>query len=204
MDHEGEGTDPVILSSRAGVVGMSMLAELEQYWRELRGARKLPVRTEVNPAQIDAILPHSFILERVAPGIGRIRVAGEALNVLLGMEARGMPLSEFLATAARPVLARYLEQVFAAPAILELPLILPRGNGRSRLTARMLVLPLLGSDGTMSRALGALVVDGVPGRAGRLFDIPEDQAVRCEVLEQMPVRVTGGRDRSHLKLVVSN
>ena len=42
------------------------LQELESYWRELRGARRLPVRTEVEPARIDAILPQSFILEHVA------------------------------------------------------------------------------------------------------------------------------------------
>ncbi len=204
MDHEGRGAEPVILSSRTGVVGLSMLAELERYWRELRGARRLPVRTEVNPAQIDAILPHSFILERVAPGVGRMRVAGQALNGLLGMESRGMPLSVFLAPAARPVLACYLERVFEAPALVELPLVLPRGIGRSRVSGRMLILPLLGGDGTVSRALGALVVDGVPGRAGRVLDIPADQPVRCDVLDQPPARAGRGRDRSHLRLVVSN
>jgi hypothetical protein len=209
VEHKGNGSEPVILSGRAPVVGQSMLADLEQYWHALRGARKLPVRTEINPAQIDAILPYCFILERVAPGIGRMRIAGQALNAILGMEARGMPLSVFFTPAARPVLAQHLERVFAAPALLDLPLEAPRGIGRGRLGGRMLVLPLLGSDGTVSRALGAVMVDGVAGRAGRVFDIPAAGVIRCEVLEQpvIPARAVSGRDLgrgSHLRLVVSN
>ncbi len=216
MERDTDLASPTVLSTRAGVVGRPLLEELEQYWRDLRGARRLPVRTEVNPAQIDAILPYSFILERVGPGLGRLRIAGQSLNNLLGMEARGMPLSVFFAPDARAVLAEYLERVFERPALVELPLLSPRMLTRGRLTGRMLILPLLGSDGTVSRALGAIMTDGTQGRGGRQFEIPPDGLIRVETLDtvaRVGMRAVGGngavvpmpvRDRAHLRLVVSN
>ena len=111
MERDTDQPSPTILSTKAAVVGRPLLEELEQYWRDLRGARRLPVRTEVNPAQIDAILPYSFILERVSPGNGRLRVAGQSLTTLLGMDARGMPLSVFFSAEARPLLADHRSDV---------------------------------------------------------------------------------------------
>jgi len=213
--HDGTD-DPVQLSAHHPVQGRAVLEELELYWRDLRGARRLPVRSDVDPAQIDAALPHAFILERVAPGVGRMRVAGSALSGLLGMEARGMPLTTFFTPEARLVVTGYLERLFTEPALVELPLYSARSIGRPRLTGRLLMLPLLGNDGTVSRALGAMFTDGMIGRAPRRFDIPSGGAMRCEPLPEPAVRmaaVSSARPhmqrrpdvvRPALKLVVSN
>jgi len=213
--HDGTD-DPVHLSTHHPVQGRAVLEELELYWRDLRGARRLPVRSDVDPAQIDAALPHAFILERVAPGVGRLRVAGSALSGLLGMEARGMPLTTFFAPEARVVVADYLEKVFAGPSLIELSLFSARSLGRPRLTGRLLMMPLLGTDGTVSRALGAMFTDGMVGRAPRRFDIPSGGAVRCEPVPEVAVRMVAvGATRPQmqtrpdvarpaLRLVVSN
>ena len=165
--------------------GATMLADLERYWHALRGARLLPARTEVDPARIDAALPYSFILERIAPGVGRMRVAGQRIGDYLGMEARGMPLCAMFAAESKERVQGYLEQVFLLPALIELPLISGWGLGRPRLSGRMLLLPLLDTNGAVTRALGAIRTEGGLGRAPRAFEVPEWGAVRIENVSEM-------------------
>lgn len=180
-DHTpGRPDRPSTLSSHHMPVGSPVLADLERYWRSLQGHNRLPQRTDVNPAQIDAALPHSFILERVAPGVTRMRVAGQQLNAYLGMEARGMPLSTFFDPAAREKLRALVDQVFDRPALVDIAVESPRGLTRPRLTGRMIFLPLAGPDGTVNRALGAILTDGMIGRSPRRFTIPEAAGIRIE------------------------
>ncbi len=158
-----------------------MLEDLEAYWRALRGKNRLPVRTEVNPARIDNALPHSFIAERVAPGVLRFRVAGQQLATYLGMDARGMPLSVFFRPESRDRLAEEMERVFQDPAIVAIDLFTPRSLLRRSVRGRLLVLPLMGGDGSVSRALGAIELeDGRHGDSVRRFDICPDRPVRHE------------------------
>jgi len=188
------------------------LQELESYWRELRGARRLPVRTEVEPARIDAILPQSFILEHVAPGIARIRVAGQALSALAGHDLRGMPLSALFDVNSRPALQQWLCRVFGGPAVLDLPLRQTGGFMRPARMGRMLILPLLGVEGAVTRAIGAVVSDG-PFSA-RPIEIHPVEPLRCEEIGEVrpaPLRAVAGGGgvaarpaRRELRLVVSN
>ncbi len=181
---ESSTFSPVQLSAHHPVQGRTILQELEQYWRDLRGARRIPVRSDVDPARIDSALPHAFILDRVAPGVGRLRVAGQKLSSFVGMDARGMPLTSFFSADGRDTVMRQTELVFSGPALVEVPLVSHRSLGRPKLTGCMLLLPLLGPDGEVSRALGAIFTDGMIGRAPRRFDIAEGQPIRCEQLTE--------------------
>ncbi|WP_368183594.1 PAS domain-containing protein [Aestuariibius sp. HNIBRBA575] len=183
---------------------------LENYWQELKGARTLPFRSEVNPARIDDALPHAFILQRVSTSMGRVRVGGQQLNNLLGMDPRGMPLTTFFTPAGRMVVAEYLRRVFEDPAIVELPLFSPRTMGRPRLSGRMILLPMNGSDGQVSMAMGAIVTDGLTGRSPRRFEIPAEGFIRCDHVNDLksvsPLAETpsmnvihGGRSRFQAK-----
>lgn len=159
-----------------------MLADLECYWRALRGARRLPIRTEVDPARIDGALPHAFILEQVAPGVARMRVAGQAVADHLGMDPRGMPLSALFRHEARAALCGHVMRLFDAPALIALPLCAPRLLGRPRLAGRMLLLPLTDAEGKVTRALGAVELSGRAGCGQRRFDIDPDIAPHIEEL----------------------
>ena len=187
----------------------SEVAVLEGYWREIRGARLLPARTSVDPGRIDAALPHSFILERVAPGIARFRVCGQAINALIGSEARGMPLSVLFSVQGRERLGHQLERVFNEPALVDLPVQAVRGLARPRLSGRLLLLPLESEDGSVNRALGAIFVEGMVGRTPRVFDIPDDGDRRYEPLIPMAARRAQSEgpalvQRPALRLVVNN
>ncbi|WP_420567341.1 PAS domain-containing protein [Thalassovita sp.] len=145
------------------------LAEVDAYWTALKGSRQMPSRLEIDPRGIEGALAHTFMIERIAPGVGHIRLAGSHLNDLMGMEIRGMPLTALIAPEHRARFADYLEQVFTAPAQLIADLSAERGLGKPKCQARMLVLPLTDDENRVTRALGCLATYGGVGRPPRRF-----------------------------------
>ncbi|MEJ6478628.1 MAG: PAS domain-containing protein [Octadecabacter sp.] len=163
--------------------GRACLNALEGYWNDLFRAQRVPQRCDVDPAQIDHALPSAFLVQRVAPGVARLRVSGQRVNACLGMDAQGMPLSTFFLPSARAELSRALEQMFTTPALVELPIVSPRGIGRPLLRGRLLLLPLADDYGDVTRALGAMWVGGDLGRGPRRFEFGNG-AQRCQPLDQ--------------------
>lgn len=173
-----------------------MLAEVRAYWEGLREGGALPERDRIDPRGIAGALENTFLLERVAPGIGRFRIAGMQLHDLMGMDVRGMPMSALFEPSVRNRLSDGLEGVFSGPAVLELWLEAERGIGRPSLEGRMIVLPLVGIKGETDLALGCLAMEGALGRAPRRFSIAglmsevieRRQAPRREVARDTPDR----------------
>jgi hypothetical protein len=149
----------------------TQLAEVRAYWEGLRGGSGLPRRDQIDPRGIAGALDTVFLLERVAPGVARFRLAGMQVNDLLGMDVRGMPLSAMIDPGARPRMAEALNTLFAGPAILTLGLEAERSVGRPALEGRLLLLPLISARGPCDLALGCLATHGATGRAPRRFDI---------------------------------
>ncbi|WP_304617771.1 PAS domain-containing protein [Paracoccus sp. (in: a-proteobacteria)] len=178
-DHEtGPDEPPVIRLSDHGVAqGDSVLREMRRYWTLLRGGRAVPARSDVDPRGFSRSIDHAFILERIAPGAARIRLAGRHLIDLMGMEVRGMPICAFLNPSSRGRLSDVLESVFKAPQIAELRLASPAGYARPALTGRMLLMPLRSDLGDVTRALGCLVTEGETGVAPRRFDLVSDHVM---------------------------
>lgn len=148
-----------------------IIAELRGYWDGLRRGRAIPTRAEIEPRGLRTALGHAFILERIAPGAARFRLAGRHLIDLMGMEVRGMPLCSFFNPGARGHLSDVLETVFAGPQIAELSLLSEGAYARPPLIARMLLLPLRSDLGDVTRALGAVVAESEIGRPPRRFDL---------------------------------
>jgi len=158
----------------------AMLAEVRAYWEGLRQNADLPRRDEIDPRGIAGALENTFMLERVAPGIARFRLAGMQLHDMMGMDVRGMPVSSLIEPQGRIRLAEALEGVFAGPGTLEIWLEGERGIGRPALEARMLLLPLTATRGTTDLALGCIALDGALGRAPRRFAIAGVMAEKIE------------------------
>jgi hypothetical protein len=169
---------------RQGLPGAdcAILRSLELYWQSLRHARHIPARNDIAPHMIDAALPHAFILQRVAPRVARMRVAGQAIHDLLQMDARGMPVSVLFASDSRDRLRDLVETAFTEPAIIAASLCSAGHKFRPALPATILMLPMRDERGEISRVLGALVCDGISDNRPRRFDLVPDRIVRIESL----------------------
>ena len=163
---------PVVdITERQARLRFAPLAQIEGYWTALRGSRLLPLRSEIDPRGLKGALEYCFVLERIAPGIARLRVAGSHLGDLMGMEVRGMPISSFLTGNARQEFGEMLEEVFETPATASIMLSAETGFGRPPLRARMILLPVRSDLGDTSRVLGGFVTEGDIGRVPRRFNV---------------------------------
>ena len=169
---QNPGEDKVIAMDRfRSGRSLSPIRQAEAYWSALRTGAEVPFRSQIDPRGLENILSQTFILERIAPGIARFRLAGQALNEMAGMEVRGMPLSAFFTPAARSQLSAALEHMFDAPAIAELTLNTEATRLRGVKEARMILLPLRSDLAEISRALGVFVSDGNPSRTSQRFSL---------------------------------
>lgn len=155
--------------------GYAPLSLVEAYWDALRAGREMPKRAEIDPRGIESALEYAFILERVAPGVARMRIAGSHLHDIMGMEARGMPLTSFFQEDVRIRIAGLLEEVFQTPATAEVKMTCAGSQGEPALDARMILLPLKSDLGDVSRILGCLVCRGPVGDVPRRFDVADIQ-----------------------------
>lgn len=150
------------------------------YWRGKCSGGDVPYRSQIDPRGIEALLADAFIVERIAPGLARLRIAGTHLSDLLGMDVRGMPLSAFFAPPDRDMLADRLVRLFDEPACLRFELSARSGLLTPGISATMLLLPLRSDLGDISRALGCLVTEGTPRRPPQRFAI--DSCIATPIL----------------------
>lgn len=175
FDKSGESLTSRLFKKTGGAVSKpasmsgSDSRTLLKYWNGMRDGVELPKRSAIDPRAITGMLSKTFILEQIAPGLARFRVAGSHLSDLMGMDVRGMPLSAMLLPAARDELASSLEELFAHPGILRAALVSPGGLGRAELEAELLILPLRDDQGRTTRAIGCFVAHGQITKAPRRF-----------------------------------
>ena len=192
--HGGKGADTGAERETGKVVAMdrfrsgqslSPIRQAEAYWLALNENGAIPRRTQIDPRALENILPRTFILERIAPGLARFRLAGQHLCELAGMEVRGMPFSAFCTAASPPGVAALLERLFDTPAIVDLTMSEERRRGATAAEARAILLPLASDDGVVNRALGVLIATGASGRAPLRLDLTGHS------LRPVPVTATG-------------
>lgn len=182
---------------RGPVLDYPSVTAVQAYWDRLRAGRPMPMRSEVDPRAIGEALAHAFIAEIVAPGVARLRVAGSHLGDLLGMEARGMPLSVYMTGTSRRELAEAIQQV-AQGARSQMPLRSDPGIGKPALDGVLALLPLRDRAGSPTRILGVLETHGEIGRLPRRFRLAGpatrlvDAPARSEPRQAPP---PGGRPR---------
>ena len=172
------GADRVSASNVISVSGWQiarmknpLIAQVEAYWQALCHDGKVPLRSAVDPRGIEAALEHAFILERIAPGTARFRLAGMHLNDLMGMEVRGMPLTAFFDPDSRTELGAALEHVFEMPCSAFYSVSSTGECGNGAVTGQMVLLPLRSDLGDISRALGCFVTSGPTGKTPHRFTL---------------------------------
>lgn len=188
------------------------IGQIEAYWEGLRDGRLMPGRAEVDPRGISQALEQAFILEKIAPGLAQIRLAGMHLNDLMAMEVRGMPITALFQPEARHEMQRITHDVMDLPAVVRLSLTSERGFGRAPLEAQMILMPLRDGHGAPTRIFGALQASGRIGRGPNRFTIRDvetrsiDVARACRppqdyAAPSRPPQVTPGAAAPRLRLV---
>lgn len=168
-------------------VSFPAINEVVAYWEGLRTGRAVPMRSEVNPRGIEGALSNAFILERIAPGMARFRLAGAHLSDLMGMEVRGMPFTSFFSPDARKNVSAALEQVFQYPEIMEISVSADSGIGKPELVGKVILLPLKSDLGDISRVLGCFVTKGEIGRAPRRFAVTDRKVTQIVIPTTPPM-----------------
>jgi hypothetical protein len=181
------------------------LVLVRAYWEALRQDNEIPFRTDINPRGIEHVLSCTFLIERVAPGMARFRIAGMDFADMLGMDVRGLPLSAVFVPEARAALASKLEQVFHSPAILEMTLEASGSLLKPDLKANMLVMPLRDASGQTNLALGCMALKGKIGRSPRRFAISDTSISALHVSAGRPTHAPRkAQEKAFAPRIISN
>ncbi len=138
-----------------------------RYWDTQRDNRPMPRRDEIDPRALGPALPHLFLAEPVAARLAKLRLAGQYLHELLGMDPRGMPLCAFFEAEARAEVGHAVAMVAEHGARVLLPVRAKGGFMTPALQGLLALMPLADNEGRPVRILGALHCKGMIGRPPR-------------------------------------
>lgn len=153
--------------------------QVQAYWAVLAADGSVPLRRQIDPRGIEDCLEYAFILERIAPGVARFRVAGRHMSDLMGLDVHGMPISAMFEPAARQGLGDLIEATCGEINCVTASLKSAGHIGRAPLSARMFMAPLKSDEGRVDRILGCLQTQGRIGRQPRRFVISEANTMLC-------------------------
>ncbi len=174
------------------------IRQVEAYWHALRRGRLVPRRADVDPRGISGALGQCFLLERIAPGLARIRVSGRLLSDMMGLEVQGLPFSAMFEPDTREAVSEALREVFETPSVAMIEAVGRAGFARSELKVQIVLMPLASDLGDISRALGCIVIEGTIGRTPRRLTI---RSLRQRALTVGPTDPGDlGGDRTVLRL----
>lgn len=131
----------------------SELRALYRYWNGIRAGRKTPMRSDIDPREMDCDARNLFILENLGRGNIRFRLAGTALANAFGMELRGMNARSIMSTGSRESFTALITETLEDP-----------GAGYARLRDiaddtqiwEINLLPLRSDFGMIDRVIGCL------------------------------------------------
>lgn len=128
---------------------------LFQYWNRLRGRRAAPGRTEIEPADIKALLADTFILELDARGEPVFRLAGTRLCSAYGRELKGFSFPSLWQSKDQRLVRKLTRSVFEASGVVVIEFTGISRGGREA-AFEVILLPLEGGREHL-RALGSAV-----------------------------------------------
>ncbi|WP_062762818.1 PAS domain-containing protein [Falsirhodobacter sp. alg1] len=141
-----------------------IITQVRRYWEAQREDGEVPHRSRIDPRSLPHALPNVFLIERIAPGVTRFRVAGGVLSDLMGMDVRGMPFLSLIEPTERESLAPRIDALFDQAGQLNICLESTRAQGTPQTHGRILLLPLQSSR-NVDQALGCIELHGEHGPA---------------------------------------
>jgi hypothetical protein len=135
---------------------------LYAYWNMVRNGRLAPRRFDIEPARIGSILPDTFILERLADGTYRFRLAGTRIAERFGDGMRGSNFLDNWEPGDPEALVRILADVTEKACVRLLAIEASTTDGRT-IEIELLLLPLVHTQGTIDRVLGSIAaIEDIP------------------------------------------
>jgi hypothetical protein len=129
--------------------------ELFDYWKERRGARPAPERSEIEPGAIRRVLADTFILGTDSTISHPFRIAGTRVCAIFGRELKGVAFTELWRETSRSSLHELLA-VVTTESVGVVAGVSAHSHEGALLRLELLLLPLAHRDGAHGRILGAL------------------------------------------------
>ncbi|MEM7056913.1 MAG: PAS domain-containing protein [Pseudomonadota bacterium] len=143
----------------------SELRSLYTYWDALRAGRKTPLRSDIDPRDMDCDARNLFILENLGRGNIRFRLAGTAIVDAFGMELRGMNARAIMSTGSRESFTALITETLEDPGVGYARL---RNAADDAVVWEISLLPLRSDFGMIDRVIGCLhPLSGKNGRRGQ-------------------------------------
>jgi hypothetical protein len=126
---------------------------LYDYWTRQRGNRAVPLRADIEPGALAAILPDVFILEHSRLHDPRFRLAGTRICAQFARELKGTGFDTLFAPELHARIARITENVMAhrTPAVMQVELV---DGGLETTEAEIVLLPMATRGRTADRIIG--------------------------------------------------
>lgn len=129
--------------------------QLFEYWSDLRGGRSAPYKSEVTARGVGRTLAsNTFILENLADGARRFRLAGSGLHDIFGLELRGMSAQAIMQQESRARLQSLMDDCLGAAKVCVFTC-RAENLGRDALQLEVFLAPLRSDFDQMNRILGA-------------------------------------------------
>jgi hypothetical protein len=151
------GTVALAEEEPQGVFFSRISQDFYAYWQSLARRRGgVPLRADLDPAEIPRLLPYVFIVEKVRES-GRFffRLSGTAIRDIMGAENTGRFLDELLRGEDLATVSRMFDQVLEQGVCIRSIEGLTYSD-RSYLRVEILRLPLRAADGDQRLVLGCL------------------------------------------------
>lgn len=129
--------------------------QLYAYWNGTRNGRLAPLRHEIEPSHIPALLPETLIAECGGFADYRIRLAGTRICDQFGHELRDCGLLDFWTPGDREALESLLHTIVTDGAVAVVRFAAAREGG-ARADFEMTLMPLIHNAATVNRLLGCI------------------------------------------------
>lgn len=131
----------------------SELRSLYSYWNAIRAGRKTPMRSDIDPRDMQCDARNLFILENLGRGNIRFRLAGTAIVDAFGMELRGMNARSIMSAGSRESFTALISESLEDPGVGYARL---RSADDDTVIWEVNLLPLRSDFGMIDRVIGCL------------------------------------------------
>jgi len=135
--------------------------ELYAYWREKRGTRAAPERTEIEPGAIRGVLSDTFILALDRAAGHPVRLAGTRVCALFDCELKGKSFVDLWAPGSRPIVGSLLT-ILADECTGTVAGATAQNDAGDTIDLELLLLPLGVRRPSLARAIGVLAPLKIP------------------------------------------